>query len=78
MPLDLLLDAQPDHTTALQRAKFQTELLWVVMDHLIAADILIGDQAALPVVPGGNYQYIAPNVFYLASRLIGKKHAFKK
>ena len=42
------------------------------MDHLLAADVLIGDQAALPIVNGGNAQYIAPNVFYLASRLVDK------
>ena len=24
----------------------------MIMDHLVAADILIGEQAALPIVPG--------------------------
>ena len=50
------------------------------MDHLLAADILIGDQAALPIVPGGNIQHIAPNVFYLSSRLVDKlwQGIFKK
>ena len=42
------------------------------MDHLLAADILIGDGAALPLIPGGSAQYIGPNVFYLASRLVDK------
>ena len=70
--IDMLIDAQPENTTTFQQAKFQTELLCVVMDHLLAADVLIGEQAALPAVPGGNPQYIAPNVFYLASRLVDK------
>ena len=70
--IDMLIDAQPENSTPAQQCQFQTELLGVVMDHLLAADILIGDQAALPVVPGGNAQYIAPNVFYLASRLVDK------
>ena len=70
--IDLLLDAQPENTTHAQQCTFQTELLGLVMDRLLAADILIGDQAALPSVPGGNMQYIAPNVFYLASRLVDK------
>ncbi len=64
--------------TALSR--FQTELLGIIMDHLVAADVLIGDQAALPIVAGGNLQNIAPNVFYLASRLVDKlwQGVFKK
>jgi hypothetical protein len=70
--IDMLIDAQPENTTHPQQCRFQTELLGVVMDHLLAADILIGDQAALPIVPGGNSQHIAPNVFYLASRLVDK------
>ena len=51
---------------------FQTELLAILMSHLLAADVLIGEGAALPVVPGGSVQHIAPNVFYLASRLVDK------
>ena len=59
-------------STGGQQCRYQTELLGIVMDHLLAADILIGDGAALPIVPGGSSQYIAPNVFYLASRLVDK------
>ena len=70
--IDLLLDAQPEGTNEIQRSKFQTELLAVIMDHLLAADVLIGDQAALPIVQGGHAQYVVPNVFYLASRLVDK------
>ena len=70
--IDLLLDAKPEFTTEAQRGIFQTELLGNVMDHLLAADILIGEGAALPIVPSGNSQHIAPNVFYLASRLVDK------
>ena len=39
-----LIDAQPENTTHAQQCRFQTEMLGVVMDHLLAADILIGDQ----------------------------------
>ena len=37
-------------------------------------------QAALPIVPGGSSNHIAPNVFYLASRLVDKlwQGVFKK
>ena len=70
--IDLLLDANPSGTTSAQQSRFQTELLAILMDHLLAADVLIGDGAALPVVPGGNVTHIAPNVFYLASRLVDK------
>ena len=40
------------------------------MEHLLAADVLLGDQAALP--SGGSYAHRAHNVFYLASRLVDK------
>ncbi|XP_065584475.1 WD repeat and FYVE domain-containing protein 3-like, partial [Artemia franciscana] len=43
-----------------------------MMDHLIAADILIGEQAALPVVIGGNIHHIASNVIYFTGRLVDK------
>eukprot|EP00094_Tigriopus_californicus_P005213 TCALIF_05026-PB protein Name:"Similar to WDFY3 WD repeat and FYVE domain-containing protein 3 (Homo sapiens)" AED:0.04 eAED:0.04 QI:7/0.93/0.68/1/1/1/16/134/3650 len=54
-----------------------------VIDLLLDAqpeNILIGDQAAMPIVPGGNIQNVAPNVFYLASRLVDKlwQGIFKK
>lgn len=42
------------------------------MEHLLAADVLIGEQAALPVVPGGNIGNIAPNVCYVTARIVDK------
>lgn len=42
------------------------------MDHLLAADVLIGENAALPVVPGGSSQNISYNVCYLSSRIVDK------
>ena len=78
--IDSLLDAQPELSTVAQKNRFQTDLLTLIMDHLVAADILIGEQAALPIVPGGSANHIAPNVFYLASRLVDKlwQAVFKK
>ena len=70
--IDSLLDARPDLSSPAQQNRFQTDLLTLIMDHLVAADILIGEQAALPIVPGGSANHIAPNVFYLASRLVDK------
>lgn len=43
-----------------------------LMDHLLAADVLLGEQAALPIVAGGSYSYIASNVFYVATRIVDK------
>ncbi|XP_063226772.1 WD repeat and FYVE domain-containing protein 3 isoform X2 [Bacillus rossius redtenbacheri] len=70
--VDLVLEASPEHATAAQQTRYQTEVLGTLMEHLLAADVLIGEQAALPVVPGGGLQYIAPNVCYLAARLVDK------
>jgi len=70
--IDLVLDASPDTASMAQQTRFQTEVLGTLMEHLLAADVLIGEQAALPVVPGGSPQYIAPNVCYLAARIVDK------
>ncbi|CAB4066173.1 WDFY3 [Lepeophtheirus salmonis] len=40
--LDVLLDAKPDNISYSLHYRFQTELLGIVMDHLLAADVLIG------------------------------------
>ncbi|XP_067008592.2 WD repeat and FYVE domain-containing protein 3 [Anabrus simplex] len=70
--IDLVLEASPDNASIVQQTRYQTEVLGTLMEHLLAADVLIGEQAALPVVPGGGPQYIAPNVCYLASRIVDK------
>ncbi|GLG99384.1 Neurobeachin [Gryllus bimaculatus] len=70
--IDLVLDASPDNASGAQTTRYQTEVLGTLMEHLLAADVLIGEQAALPVVPGGGSQYIAPNVCYLAARIVDK------
>lgn len=62
----------PDRSTKLERKEFQTEMLSVVMDHLLAADVLLGEQGALSLSTGGNYVHMANNVFYLAGRVVDK------
>lgn len=42
------------------------------MDHLLAADVLIGEHAALPIVSGGSSSNISNNVCYLTSRVVDK------
>ena len=43
-----------------------------MMEHLVAADVLLGEQAALPIATGGSYVNMANNVFYFASRVVDK------
>ncbi|CAL1540511.1 unnamed protein product, partial [Lymnaea stagnalis] len=57
--LDIMLDASPDHANRAQQKEFQTEMLKILMDHLLAADVLLGEQAALPMMPGSNYSHMA-------------------
>lgn len=64
--------ATPENSSEAQVCEFQTQLLGTLMEHLLDADILIGEGAALPVVAGGSIQHIAPNVFYLAARIVDK------
>ncbi|XP_058804217.1 WD repeat and FYVE domain-containing protein 3 isoform X1 [Phymastichus coffea] len=70
--IDLILDAWPEHASTNQQTQYQTEILSILMDHLLVADILIGEQAALPVVPGGSPNNITNNVCYLTARIVDK------
>lgn len=72
--IDLALDAFPENSTSTQQICYQTEILVTLMDHLLAADMLVGDQAAIPIVPLANahIQHVAPNVFYLTARIVDK------
>ncbi|KAJ8919114.1 hypothetical protein NQ315_012099 [Exocentrus adspersus] len=72
--IDLVLDAYPEKSTISQQICYQTEILVTLMDHLLAADMLVGDQAAIPIVPLANahIQHVAPNVFYLTARIVDK------
>lgn len=72
--IDLVLDASPDSSELSQQISYQTEIITALMDHLLAADVLVGEQAALPIVPllQSHVQNIAPNVFYLTARIVDK------
>lgn len=72
--VDYILDAHPDNSSFDARCEFLTEIITTLMDHLMAADILVGEQAALPIVPllHSHVQNIAPNVFYLTARIVDK------
>ncbi|XP_023219738.1 WD repeat and FYVE domain-containing protein 3-like [Centruroides sculpturatus] len=70
--IDMLLEAAPSHSSHVQQCEFQTEVLSSLMEHLLAADVLLGEQAALPIATGGSYSYITPNVFYFTSCLVDK------
>lgn len=64
--------ASPEHASRAQQKEFQTEMLKILMDHLLAADMLLGEQAALPIMSGSSYSNLAANVFYFASRVVDK------
>ena len=70
--IDLVLEAWPEHASTSQQTRYQTEVLSIIMEHLLAADVLIGEQAALPVVPGGSANNIANNVCYITARIVDK------
>ena len=70
--IDIILDAGPDSSSHQQQCQYQTELLTTVVEYLISADIILGDQGVLPIVVGGSAQNVAPNVIYLAGRLVDK------
>ncbi|KAK7508020.1 hypothetical protein BaRGS_00000985, partial [Batillaria attramentaria] len=70
--LDVMLEAAPDHASRAQQKEFQTTMLSVLMEHLLAADVLLGEQAALPMASTNTYATMAHSVFYFASRVVDK------
>jgi len=42
------------------------------MDHLLAADALLGEEAALPPSTSSNYSNVVANIFNLTSRIVDK------
>ena len=66
------MQAAPDHASRAQQREFQTTMLSVLMEHLLAADVLLGEQAALPMSSTNTYTTIAHSVFYFASRVVDK------
>ncbi|KAJ7394970.1 hypothetical protein BTVI_159275 [Pitangus sulphuratus] len=70
--VDLLLEASPERSTRTQQKEFQTYVLDGVMDHLLAADVLLGEDASLPITSGGSYQVLVNNVFYFTQRVVDK------
>ncbi|XP_074647224.1 WD repeat and FYVE domain-containing protein 3-like [Tubulanus polymorphus] len=70
--IDILLEASPEHATRSQQKEFQTEIMKSLMDHLLAADALMGEQAALPIATGGSYANMTQNIFYFTSRVVDK------
>ncbi|XP_069782164.1 WD repeat and FYVE domain-containing protein 3 isoform X4 [Narcine bancroftii] len=70
--IDMLLEASPERSTRAQQKEFQTCILDSVMDHLLAADVLLGEDSTLPIASGGSYSVLVNNVFYLTQRLVDK------
>lgn len=70
--IDILLEASPERSTRTQQKEFQTHILDSVMDHLLAADVLLGEDASLPITSGGSYQVLVNNVFYFTQRVVDK------
>ncbi|XP_036321880.1 WD repeat and FYVE domain-containing protein 3 isoform X2 [Rhagoletis pomonella] len=72
--IDLVLDASPEAAEVALQVEYQTEIITALMEHLLAADVLVGEQAALSIVPllQSHTQHIAPNVFYFTARVVDK------
>ncbi|XP_066568174.1 WD repeat and FYVE domain-containing protein 3 isoform X2 [Amia ocellicauda] len=70
--IDLLLEASPERSTRAQQKEFQSYILDSVMEHLLAADVLLGEDASLPITSGGSYQVLVNNVFYFTQRVVDK------
>ncbi|XP_054630463.1 WD repeat and FYVE domain-containing protein 3 isoform X3 [Dunckerocampus dactyliophorus] len=70
--VDLLLEASPERSTRTQQKEFQSNILDGVMEHLLAADVLLCEDSTLPLSSGGSYQILVHNVFYFSQRVVDK------
>uniref|UniRef100_A0A673WZ34 WD repeat and FYVE domain containing 3 n=1 Tax=Salmo trutta TaxID=8032 RepID=A0A673WZ34_SALTR len=70
--VDLLLEASPERSTRTQQKEFQSYILDSVMEHLLAADVLLSEDASLLIISGGSYQVLTNNVFYFTQRVVDK------
>ncbi|KAJ8383375.1 hypothetical protein AAFF_G00221650 [Aldrovandia affinis] len=70
--IDLLLEASPERSTRTQHKEFQSYVLDSVMEHLLAAEVLLGEDASLPITCGGSYHILVNNVFYFTQRIVDK------
>ncbi|KAL5018829.1 hypothetical protein ScPMuIL_004551 [Solemya velum] len=70
--IDLILESFPDQASRAQHREYHTEIMKTIMEHLLAADVLLGEQAALQVISGCSYANMATNVFYFAGRVVDK------
>ena len=43
-----------------------------MMDRLVAGDVLLEKESALPIAAGGSFSNLINNVFYLSSRVVDK------
>ncbi|XP_072570551.1 WD repeat and FYVE domain-containing protein 3 isoform X3 [Paramormyrops kingsleyae] len=70
--IDILLESSPERSTRTQQKEFQSYILDSVMEHLLAADVLLGEEASLPIASGGSYTVLVNNVFYFTQRVVDK------
>ncbi|TRZ02111.1 hypothetical protein DNTS_034933 [Danionella cerebrum] len=70
--IDLLLEASPERSTRTQQKEFQSFILDSVMEQLLAADVLLGEEASLAISTGGSYHILVNNVFYFTQRVVDK------
>ncbi|UYV62149.1 WDFY3 [Cordylochernes scorpioides] len=78
--IDILLDATPSAASHAQIAEYQTEILSTMMEHLLTADVLMGEETGLPIVSGGSAANVGPNISYFTSCMVDKlwQGTFKK
>uniref|UniRef100_A0A8C4PW64 WD repeat and FYVE domain containing 3 n=1 Tax=Eptatretus burgeri TaxID=7764 RepID=A0A8C4PW64_EPTBU len=72
LALDILLEASPERSTKSQQKEFQTDLLMSVINHLLAADVLLGEEAAAPIASGGSHSTLVSNTLYAVQRMVDK------
>ena len=64
------VQSSPEVASRAQQCEFQTEIIHLLMNHLTGADVLLGEQSAVPLWPGSSHNNLAANVFYLTARIV--------
>ena len=77
--IDLVLEAAPEQATRAQRREYQTEVIRMMMTHVIDADVLLNEASKTKKERSSRlsrtnsaHDHCVNNVFYFTSRIVDK------
>ena len=60
----------PQRATSQQKREYQTELLRLLMDKILQADMFLNEQIPFRLPPGGTFACLINNIVYVTARVV--------